>query len=40
MQAEAEKVIRGEYGYGVARRDALGAQYKPVQARVNQILAQ
>lgn len=40
VQAEAEKVIRGEYGYGVARRDALGAQYKPVQARVNQILAQ
>lgn len=34
----AQKVIRGELGSGDARRQALGAQYDAVQARVNEIL--
>lgn len=34
----ARAVIRGDYGNGQARRDALGSRYEEVQARVNQIL--
>ena len=35
----AQAVIRGEYGNGDARRDALGSRYGEVQAEVNRILA-
>lgn len=34
----ARETIRGVYGVGAARRAALGPNYAPVQARVNQIL--
>lgn len=40
IEAEALKVIRGDYGNGQARRDALGNRYAAIQARVNQIMAQ
>lgn len=35
----ARSVIRGQYGSGKHRREALGRDYEPVQARVNEILA-
>lgn len=38
IDALAYAVIRGEYGSGQARRDALGDKYDVVQARVNEIL--
>ena len=38
VDALARAVIRGDYGNGPARRNALGARYNEVQARVNQIL--
>ena len=38
IEGLARAVIRGDYGNGQARRDALGANYDAVQARVNQIL--
>ncbi len=34
----AQRVIRGEFGNGEARRAALGERYDEVQARVNEIL--
>ena len=34
----ARDVIKGVYGYGEARKKALGVNYEAVQARVNQIL--
>lgn len=39
VDAVAKAVIRGDYGVGQARKEALGSQYAVVQARVNQILA-
>ena len=39
VDALARAVIRGDYGNGPARRNALGARYNEVQARVNQILS-
>ena len=38
VDALARAVIRGEYGTGAARRNALGARYEAVQRRVNQML--
>lgn len=35
----ARCVIRGQYGSGAKRRELLGRDYEPVQARVNEILA-
>lgn len=35
----ATKVINGEYGTGVARRNALGPRYNEVQAKVNELYA-
>ena len=35
----AEKVINGDYGTGMARRDALGSRYNEVQAKVNDLYA-
>lgn len=37
VEAEAMKVIRGEYGIGQERKDKLGAQYQPIQNRVNEL---
>lgn len=37
IEAEALKVIRGEYGVGKERMSKLGAQYSAIQARVNQL---
>ena len=39
VDALARAVIRGEYGNGEARRDALGDAYDAVQARVNELLS-
>ena len=38
VYAAAQAVIRGEYGNGEERRQALGAHYQEVQALVNKIL--
>lgn len=38
VDAAARAVIRGEYGTGAARRNALGAHYEEVQRRVNEML--
>ena len=38
VDALARAVIRGEYGAGAARKNALGARYEAVQARVNEML--
>ena len=38
VDAAARAVIRGEYGTGAARRNALGTHYDEVQRRVNEIL--
>lgn len=35
----ATKVINGNYGTGMARRDALGSRYNEVQAKVNDLYA-
>ncbi len=35
----AKEVIRGKYGNGAARKNALGANYSAVQTRVNQMLS-
>lgn len=40
IQETAEAVIRGEYGDGEARKDALGDLYDVVQTRVDEILAE
>ena len=37
VEAEAMKVIRGDYGVGQERKDKLGNQYHPIQNRVNQL---
>lgn len=37
VEAEAMKVIRGDYGVGQERKDKLGPQYRPIQNRVNQL---
>ncbi|ROT06162.1 hypothetical protein EEL49_08920 [Muribaculaceae bacterium Isolate-104 (HZI)] len=37
VEAEAIKVIRGEYGIGQERKDKLGAKYQPIQNRVNEL---
>lgn len=38
IEEMAWKVVRGEYGTGNERREALGAMYDEVQARVNEIM--
>lgn len=37
IEAEARKVIRGDYGIGQERKTKLGGQYSAIQARVNQL---
>lgn len=37
VEAEAMKVIRGDYGVGQERKNKLGTQYQPIQNRVNQL---
>lgn len=37
VEAEALKVIRGEYGIGQERKDKLGSQYEVIQRRVNEL---
>lgn len=37
IEAEALKVIRGDYGVGQERKDRLGAQYAAIQGRVNEL---
>lgn len=37
IEAEAMKVIRGDYGIGQERKDKLGAKYQPIQNRVNEL---
>ncbi len=37
VEAEALKVIRGDYGVGQERKDKLGTKYQPIQSRVNQL---
>jgi hypothetical protein len=37
LEAEAIKVIRGEYGIGQERKDKLGSKYQPIQNRVNEL---
>lgn len=37
VEAEALKVIRGDYGIGQERKQKLGAQYRAIQERVNQM---
>lgn len=37
VEAEAMKVIRGDYGVGQERKDKLGSQYKTIQSRVNEL---
>lgn len=37
VEAEALKVIRGEYGIGQERKDKLGSQYEAIQRRVNEL---
>ncbi len=37
VEAEAMKVIRGDYGVGQERKDKLGSKYKPIQSRVNEL---
>ena len=39
IEDAAINAIRGVFGNGQARKDALGDNYKAVQARVNEILA-
>lgn len=37
VEAEAMKVIRGDYGVGQERKDKLGSQYQTIQSRVNEL---
>lgn len=37
VEAEALKVIRGDYGIGQERKDRLGSQYQTIQKRVNEL---
>lgn len=37
VEAEAMKVIRGDYGVGQERKDKLGNKYQPIQSRVNEM---
>lgn len=37
VEAEALKVIRGDYGVGRERKDKLGSQYQAIQRRVNEL---
>lgn len=37
VEAEAIKVIRGEYGIGQERKNRLGSQYEAIQNRVNEM---
>lgn len=37
LEAEAIKVIRGDYGVGRERKKRLGARYQPIQNRVNEL---
>ncbi len=37
VEAEAMKVIRGDYGVGQERKDRLGAKYQTIQNRVNEL---
>lgn len=37
VEAEALKVIRGEYGIGQERKNKLGVQYEAIQRRVNEL---
>ena len=37
VEAEAMKVIRGDYGVGQERKDRLGTKYQPIQSRVNEL---
>lgn len=37
IEAEALKVIRGDYGVGQERKDKLGARYQSIQKRVNEL---
>lgn len=37
VEAEAMKVIRGDYGIGQERKDKLGNQYQTIQNRVNEL---
>lgn len=37
VEAEAMRVIRGDYGVGQQRKDRLGSKYKPIQSRVNEL---
>lgn len=37
VEAEALKVIRGDYGIGQERKDKLGSKYQTIQSRVNEL---
>lgn len=37
IEAEAMKVIRGDYGVGQKRKDKLGTKYQIIQSRVNEL---
>lgn len=37
VEAEAMKVIRGDYGVGQERKDKLGNKYQTIQSRVNEL---
>lgn len=37
VEAEAMKVIRGDYGVGQERKDKLGNKYQSIQSRVNEL---
>lgn len=37
VEAEAMKVIRGDYGIGQERKNKLGVKYQTIQARVNEL---
>ena len=37
VEAEAMKVIRGDYGVGQERKDKLGTKYETIQSRVNEL---
>lgn len=37
VEAEAMKVIRGDYGIGQERKDKLGPKYQTIQSRVNEL---
>lgn len=37
IEAEAMKVIRGDYGVGQERKDKLGNKYQAIQSRVNEL---